>query len=100
VGGRESPPQKYNMLIISAKSGQLGNRLLLFANFIIKFLICSNLQQNPSLFDDFNCVFAKSHLIEDMYALAECDYIVHFYEWQGIFNYRDNWSDSFWDWTH
>ena len=100
----------------------------------IKFLICSNIQQNPSLFDDFSCVFAKGHLIEDMYALAECDYIVgppssysmwasfygekplymirdvrqainlnnfvHFYEWQGVFNYRDNWNESFWDWTH
>jgi hypothetical protein len=112
----------------------MNSLVKLFEGNKIKFLICSNLQQNPSLFDDFNCVFAKSHLIEDMYALAECDYIVgppssytmwasfygekplytiknvdkainlndfvHFYEWQGIFNYRDNWSDSFWDWTH
>lgn len=100
----------------------------------VKFLICSNIQQNPSLFDDFNCIFAKGHLIEDLYALAECDYIVgppssytmwasfygerplymmrdvqkainlkdfvHFYEWQGVFNYRDNWNESFWEWIH
>ncbi len=100
----------------------------------IKFLICSNIQQNPSLFNDFNCVFAQGHLVEDMYALAECDYIVgppssytmwasfygekplymirdvsktinledfvHFYQWQGLFSYRDNWNESFWDWTH
>jgi hypothetical protein len=106
----------------------------LFAGNKIKFLICSNIQQDPSLFDNFNCVFANDHLIEDMYALAECDYMigppstytmwasfygdkplymirdvrqainlkdfVHFYEWQGVFNYRDNWNESFWEWTH
>ncbi|MCC3426146.1 MAG: alpha-1,2-fucosyltransferase [Microcoleus sp. PH2017_29_MFU_D_A] len=106
----------------------------LFEGNKIKFLICSNIQQNPKLFDDFNCVFANGHLIEDIYALAECDYIVgppssytmwasfygekplymlkninkvinlkdfvHFYEWEGIFNYRDNWNESFWEWTH
>jgi hypothetical protein len=42
----------------------------------IKFLICSNILQNPSLFDNFNCGFDRRHLIEDMYALAECDYVV------------------------
>ena len=106
----------------------------LFEGKKIKFLICSNIQQNPKLFDNYHCVFANGHLIEDMYALAECDYIVgppssytmwasfygekplymmrdinkainlkdfvHFYEWEGIFNYRDNWSESFWEWTH
>jgi len=106
----------------------------LFAGKNIKFLICSNLKQEPSLFKSFNCVFASGHLIEDMYALAECDCIVgppssytmwasfygekplymirdvrqainmkdfvHFYEWQGVFHYRDNWSESFWEWTH
>lgn len=100
----------------------------------IKFIICSNVKQEPKLFKDFNFVFGSGHLIEDMYALSECDYIigppssytmwaafygerplymmrdarpainlkdfVHFYEWQGVFNYRDNWSESFWDWTH
>ncbi|XZN91924.1 MAG: hypothetical protein ACM65M_03345 [Microcoleus sp.] len=106
----------------------------LFATKQVNFLICSNLHQEPSLFYNFNCVFAKGNLIEDMYALAECDYIVgppssytmwasfygekplymirdisqtislkdfvHFYEWQGIFHYQDNWSESFWEWTH
>jgi Glycosyl transferase family 11 len=106
----------------------------LFAGKNIKFLICSNIQQEPSLFKSFDCVFGSGHLIEDMYALSKCDYIVgppssytmwasfygdrplymirdvgkvinlkdfvHFYEWQGIFNYCDNWNESFWDWTH
>ena len=25
---------------------------------------------------------------------------VLFYEWQGIFHGRDEWSESFWEWTH
>lgn len=112
----------------------MNSLIKLFEGKTIKFLICSNVPQEPSLFEDFNCVFATSHLIEDMYALAECDYIVgppstytmwasfygekplymirdvrqainlkdfvHFYEWQGVFNYRDNWNESFWEWTH
>jgi hypothetical protein len=107
-------------------------KLFFWKNMI--FLICSNLKQEQSLFKSFNCVFGSGHLIEDMYALSKCDYIigppssytmwasfygekplymirdvgktinvkdfVHFYEWQGIFNYRDNWNESFWDWTH
>jgi len=48
----------------------------LFEGKKIKFLICSNIPQNPSLFDNFNCGFDRRHLIEDMYALAECDYVV------------------------
>ncbi|MEG4343761.1 alpha-1,2-fucosyltransferase [Microcoleus sp. A003_D6] len=112
----------------------MNSAVKLFEGKKIKFLICSNIPQSSSLFDRFNCIFANGHLIEDMYALAECDYIigppssytmwasfygekplymirdvsqainlkdfVHFYEWQGIFNYRDNWSESFWEWTH
>ena len=106
----------------------------LFEEQNINFLICSNIQQNPNLFNDFNCEFGSGNLIEDLYALAECDYIVgppssysmwasfygdkplymirnvnqtielkdfvHFYEWQGVFHYRDDWSESFWEWTH
>jgi len=105
----------------------------LFSGKHIIFLICSNLQQEPSSFESFNCVFGSGHLIEDIYALSKCDYIigppssytmwaafygekplymirdvskainlkdfVHFYEWQGVFHYRDDWSESFWDWT-
>lgn len=106
----------------------------LFTGNKIKFLICSNVKQEPELFQDFNFVFGSGHFIEDLHALSECDYLigppssytmwaafygekplymmrdarnaislkdfVHFYEWQGVFNYRDNWSESFWDWTH
>jgi hypothetical protein len=106
----------------------------LFAGKNIKFLICSNIKQEPELFQDFKWVFGSGHFIEDMYALSECDYIigppssytmwaafygekplymirdvsqainlkdfVYFYEWQGVFHYRDNWNESFWEWTH
>ncbi|MEG4205552.1 alpha-1,2-fucosyltransferase [Microcoleus sp. Pol7_A1] len=48
----------------------------LFEGKKIKFLICSNYSQNQSLFDKFKCEFGSAHLIEDMYALAECHYIV------------------------
>ncbi|MEG4285815.1 alpha-1,2-fucosyltransferase [Microcoleus sp. A006_D1] len=105
----------------------------LFSRNNIKFLICSNLQQEPSLFKSFNCVFGSGDLIEDIYVLSKCDYIVgppssytmwaafygekplymirdvgktinikdfvQFYDWQEFFNYRDNWNESFWDWT-
>ena len=106
----------------------------LFAGKNIKFLICSNLPQPPNVFKSFDCVFGSGDLIQDIYTLSQCDYIVgppssysmwaafygekplymirdvgkainitdfvHFYDWQGIFNYRDNWNESFWDWTH
>lgn len=106
----------------------------LFVGKNIQFLICSNLKQESSLFEQFNYIFGNNHLIEDMYALAKCDYIigapssytmwasfygnkplymirdvhkevnlndfVQFYEWKGSFYYRDDWSESFWEWTH
>jgi len=105
----------------------------IFINKNIKFLICSNIDQDRSLFKQINCTFGNNHLIEDMYALAECDYIigppssytiwaafygdkplymirdinkevnlnnfVHFYDWKGIFHGRDDWGESFWEWT-
>ncbi|MBE9227737.1 alpha-1,2-fucosyltransferase [Phormidium sp. LEGE 05292] len=106
----------------------------LFSNQKVAFLICTNGEQNPQLLKDLNYYFANNHIIEDLYALAECDYIigppssytmwasfygdrplykirdvnqepnindfVHFYEWQGIFYYREDWSQSFWEWTN
>ena len=112
----------------------MNSAVRLFKGKNIKFLICSNLQENPKLFNKFNCKFGSGNLIEDMYALAECDYIVgppssytmwasfygnkplymirnvnktidlkdfvHFHEWQGFFHDRENWSESFWEWTH
>ncbi|HAX75452.1 MAG TPA: hypothetical protein DCY88_06405 [Cyanobacteria bacterium UBA11372] len=106
----------------------------LFANKKVNFLICSNAQQERKLLSQVDYHFGNNQIIEDMYALAECDYImgppssynmwasfygdkplytlrdinkapslndfVHFYEWQGIFHYREDWSQSYWEWTH
>jgi hypothetical protein len=105
----------------------------LFPHQRVKFLICSNAPQDESLFSGLNYVLGNNNLVEDMYALAECDYIigapssytmwasfygnkplykirdinrvpkledfVNFTEWQGVFNYRENWAESFWEWT-
>jgi hypothetical protein len=106
----------------------------LFSNQNVTFLICSNQKQEDNYFHDFNYVYGNNHLIEDMYALAECDYIigppssytmwasfygekplymirdvnkklamadfVQFYQWQGFFHQHEDWSKSFWEWTH
>ena len=48
----------------------------LFYRKNFKFFIGSNIPQNPSLFYNFNCGFGSGHLVEDIYALAECDYVV------------------------
>ena len=104
----------------------------LFPHQRVTFLICSNVEQKQ--FANFRHAWGNNHIIEDMYALAQCDYIigppssytmwasfygdkplymirnvnkvlelkdfVHFYNWQGTFHYRDDWSKSFWEWTH
>lgn len=49
---------------------------VLFPNQKVGFLICSNSKQSPQSFADFEFMFANGHLVEDMYALAECDYIM------------------------
>ncbi len=54
----------------------MNSGVRIFEGKKIKFFICSNIPQNLSLFDNFNGGFGSGHLIEDMYALAECDYVV------------------------
>jgi hypothetical protein len=106
----------------------------LFSDKQVTFLICSNEKQEADFFQHLSYVYGNNHIIEDMYALAECDYIigppssytmwasfygerplymirdvnkalelkdfVHYYQWQGLFHYNDDWSKSFWEWTH
>lgn len=48
----------------------------LFPNQQVAFLICSNVQQNPEDFSSFNVTFATHHLVEDLYSLAQCDYMM------------------------
>lgn len=48
----------------------------LFPDKTVGFLICSNIAQEKEVFSEFNSFFANNHIIEDMYSLAECDYII------------------------
>lgn len=48
----------------------------LFPNQQVAFLICSNVQQKPEDFSSFNVTFATHHLVEDLYSLAQCDYLM------------------------
>ncbi|MBE9034965.1 alpha-1,2-fucosyltransferase [aff. Roholtiella sp. LEGE 12411] len=119
-------PEEYLKVMESAKA--------LFPNKKVTFLICSNQIQDKHYFQHLSYVYGNNHIIEDMYSLAECDYIigppssytmwasfygerplymirdinkalriqdfVHFYEWQGVFHYNEDWSKSVWEWTH
>lgn len=42
----------------------------------IKFLICSNKRQDESLFNDLNYTIGNNHQLEDMYAFAQCDFLI------------------------
>jgi hypothetical protein len=42
----------------------------------VKFLICSNMPQDETLFQGLNFTKGNNDLIEDMYALARCDYLI------------------------
>jgi hypothetical protein len=106
----------------------------LFPNKKVTFLICSNQKPKEDFFQHLSYVYGNNHIIEDMYSLAECDYIIgppssysmwasfygnrplymirdvnktleiedfiHFYQWQGVFHYNEDWSKSVWEWTH
>lgn len=48
----------------------------LFPNKKVTFLICSNAKQEEQQLENFSYVFGNNHIIEDMYSLAECDYII------------------------
>ncbi|MDX2100505.1 MAG: alpha-1,2-fucosyltransferase [Leptolyngbyaceae cyanobacterium bins.59] len=106
----------------------------LFPNRRLKFLICSNTNHEPKLFQEFNCTFGIGQIIEDLYSFAQCDYIVGppstftmwasfygekplymirdiqreivledfvpFYDWKGVFHPNEDWSKTFWEWTH
>ena len=48
----------------------------LFPNKCVGFLICSNAPQSPEVFADFKHTAGPGHFVEDMYALAACDYLM------------------------
>ena len=48
----------------------------LFPDQKVTFLICSNQKQEDHYFQHFSYIYGNNHLVEDMYSLAECDYII------------------------
>lgn len=42
----------------------------------VKFLICSNENQNEQVFEGLNYIMGNNHELEDMYAFAQCDYLI------------------------
>jgi hypothetical protein len=48
----------------------------LFPGKKVMFLVCSNAKQIEGKFASFRFIFGNNHLVEDMYSLAKCDYII------------------------
>lgn len=42
----------------------------------VRFLLCSNEKQDETLFSGLNYIFGTNHQLEDMYALAHCDFLI------------------------
>jgi Glycosyl transferase family 11 len=49
---------------------------VLFPDQQVTFLICSNVPQQSQDFFPCSIAFANNHLLEDLYSLAQCDYII------------------------
>ena len=49
---------------------------VLFQNKKIAFLICSDTSQNQELFAGMDCYYGSGNLLEDLYSLAKCDYLL------------------------
>jgi hypothetical protein len=47
-----------------------------FSDQKVIFLICSNIKQSEDVFTGVNFLFGTGHITEDLYALAQCDFIV------------------------
>ncbi len=48
----------------------------LFAPRKVSFLVCSNAPQDRRRLGDLQLSFGTGHLVEDMYAFAQCDYLI------------------------
>lgn len=42
----------------------------------IKFLVCSNVKQDEGVFQGLNYILGNNHPLEDMYAFAQCDFLI------------------------
>jgi len=48
----------------------------LFPGKKVMFLVCSNAKQSVEKFSSFRFTFGNNHVVEDMYSLAKCDYMI------------------------
>ncbi len=48
----------------------------LFENKKVAFLVCSDSKQDKNQFSKFNFTFGSNQIVEDMYSLSQCDYII------------------------
>jgi hypothetical protein len=62
-----SPPEKYAERMAQIETFFPGQR--------VTFLICSDVKQDPEVFAHHRYFLGTGHLIEDLYAFAECDYL-------------------------
>jgi hypothetical protein len=63
----------YDTQVFSRLMDQLED---LFPGKIINYLLCSDEPSHEEDFSRFNITYGTNHIIEDMYALAQCDYII------------------------
>ena len=57
--------------------GEMMDELIpMFPGKRVAFLICSDWPQDPNMFSRFAATFGTGDLIEDMYSLACCDYLI------------------------
>jgi hypothetical protein len=54
----------------------MGKVRQLFRDRNVGFLICSNEPVNSEVYSNFNVHLGPNHLVEDMYSLARCDYLI------------------------
>ena len=55
-----------------------GTAVAMFSGRSVAFLICSDWPQDSETFSRFRVTFGSGDLIEDMYAFADCDYLIPF----------------------
>jgi hypothetical protein len=54
----------------------MGEIARLFPDSRVAFLVCSDWAQDPEMFSEYRVTFGTGDLIEDLYALARCDYLI------------------------
>jgi hypothetical protein len=47
----------------------------LFPGEAVRFLVCSNAELDAKAFGDLDFIGGTGHFVEDLYALAQCDYL-------------------------